>query len=99
MATQQSKISGGISQSMAHHRNGISGHPFSVGIVKYEKIDGEDRKMLVIQFDDEKMSTAVFDLEKLKNENIGFGIDANSWRGDQFAEDFSKIIKESAIHV
>jgi hypothetical protein len=73
--------------SIAHHRNGVSGCGFHVGIV-----DDEGEKKLIIQFDGMKNCTAVFDLEKLKQEKINFG--ENSFRGDYYADDFAEILKE-----
>lgn len=73
---------------IAHHRNGISGHPFTVGIIK-DTIDGIEREMLIIQFDDDKEATAVFDLDLLKQDEIDFA--KNSWRGDHFMDQFASI--------
>jgi hypothetical protein len=59
------------------HRNGVSGLPFQVAIVKHE---GEG-DMLVVMFENEG-HTAVFNLDKLAMGDISFG--SNSYRGDQY---------------
>lgn len=58
------------------HRNGVGGDPFKVAIVQ----EGDSKK-LVIMFE-ERYTTAVFDLDLLKEEVIEMG--ENSWRGDQY---------------
>lgn len=58
------------------HRNGVGGEPFKVAIV-----EDEGRKMLVVMFE-EQYTTAVFDLDLLKDEVIEMG--ENSWRGDHY---------------
>lgn len=58
------------------HRNGVAGEPFKVAIIH----DGDSKK-LVIMFE-EQYTTAVFDLDLLKEEIIEMG--ENSWRGDQY---------------
>ena len=63
------------------HRNGSGGKTFNVKIFEGE-IDGKYRKMLAIQFTDDKQSTAVLEIEKLAEDEIGF--EKNSWRGDYF---------------
>lgn len=74
---------------LAHHRNGITAAPFSVGLVK-----DEDSVKLIVQFDDSLNYTAVFDLELLKKEIIEFH--KNSWRGDHYSDEFAKMVKVSA---
>jgi len=59
------------------HRNGVSGLPFQVAIVKQE---GEGT-MLVVMFENEG-HTAVFNLDKLAMGDISFG--SNSYRGDHY---------------
>lgn len=59
-----------------YHRNGVSGAPFKIAIVK------DDSKKLIIQFG-EKSNCAVLDLELLKKGIIEFG--ENSWRGDAYS--------------
>lgn len=66
--------------SLAYHRNGISGEPFHVVIFKR---DG--RPMVGVQFLQSQMCTAVFDIEKLSEGNIGFAA-GNSWRGDAYSD-------------
>ena len=73
-------------EKIDHHRNGISGNPFSVGIVKKSFEGQKEQTFLIVQFDESKASTAVFDLDLLKQGIIEFG--KNSWRGDQFADEF-----------
>ena len=72
-----------------HHRNGICGNPFSVGIVKKSLEGQKEQTFLIVQFDQSKESTAVFDLDLLKQGIIEFG--KNSWRGDQFADEFENL--------
>jgi|SaaInlStandDraft_2_1057019.scaffolds.fasta_scaffold43755_2 hypothetical protein len=74
-------------KDLDYHRNGVSGQPFNVGIIKDE--DGSDK--LVIQFQD-KICTAVLDMELLKKDNISFM--QNSWRGDSYADEFNKLAKQ-----
>ena len=77
----------------SHHRNGISGAPFKIGIIQDDpesdfiansngsiQVDKGSKK-LIIQFED-KAHCAVLDLELLKKGIIEFG--QNSWRGDQY---------------
>lgn len=71
----------------AYHRNGISGTPFTVGIIDKE-IEGKTTTLLIVQFDSGKTETAVFDFELLKRGIIEFG--KNSWRGDEFADEFEE---------
>lgn len=73
-----------------HHRNGVSGSPFTVGIVK-EQIENKECILLIIQFDNDELNTAVFDLDMIKNNVIEFGV--NSWRGDHYSSKF-KIISD-----
>lgn len=75
----------------ARHRNGVGGVPFTVSIFK----DLDDNKtMLGIQFDSDKpcdIYTAVFDLDKLKESEIGFG--DNSFRGDVYHTNLKNLTK------
>ena len=73
-------------EKISHHRNGVCGNPFSVGIVKKSLENQKEQTFLIVQFDQSKESTAVFDLDLLKQGIIEFG--KNSWRGDQFADEF-----------
>lgn len=77
---------------IAFHRNGVTGKAFNVGLVQTD-VEGIDKTMLIIQFDQEH--TAVFDFEKLKKGVIAFG--ENSWRGDVYAESFEKLVKDVAL--
>ena len=69
----------------AFHRNGISGKPFTVGIVDNVKDCRKEQRFLIVQFAD-KSNTAVFDLELLAKGNIKFT--ENSFRGDVLADEF-----------
>ena len=73
------------------HRNGVSGAPFNIGVMKGE-VDGKQRDMLIIQFNDDVEYTAVFDFDKLKKGDYSFGDDENSWRGDKFGGDFKRAV-------
>ena len=92
-------------KKVAHHRNGVCGDPFDVGIIDdhmseddgesvYPQVTGEK---LVIQFDTENLTgndcmTAVLDLELLKQGKIEFMV--NSWRGDHYHDEFKKQAKK-----
>ena len=64
-------------EQIQNHRNGISGAPFHVLIFQ----DDEQGRMLGIVFQ-EPYHVAVFNLDKLAQGNIAFGV--NSWRGDWY---------------
>jgi len=79
---------------LAHHRNGICGDPFDVGIIKDNSDSGVTRNMLVIQFDENQLTgnncmTAVLDLDLLKDGVIEFG--KNSHRGDHYHDKFKTL--------
>lgn len=61
---------------IAYHRNGICGAPFHIVFFNEE----ESRKVGIIF--DAPYHCAVFDMDKLKSDDIAFG--SNSWRGDQY---------------
>ena len=67
--------------SIDHHRNGISGIPFTVATC----IDYRTGKhMVVVQFDDlSGCYTAALEIEELAKDNVVFG--SNSYRGDDFS--------------
>ena len=69
----------------AHHRNGICGTPFTVGIVE----EGGET-VLIVQFADKIENTAVFNFDKLKKEIIEFG--QNSKRGDYYCDEFARLV-------
>jgi hypothetical protein len=76
-----------------HHRNGISGTPFWVAIIK----EGGEKK-LVIRLENMDKATGnvncfVLDLEKLGREDIEFG--SNSWRGEHYSEVMDNAIKKA----
>ena len=73
-----------ILEKSSYHRNGIMGIGFTVGIVK----DGND-KHLVIQFNDDKLHTAILDLEEIKQEKI-----EKMFRCEYFCDDFEKLIQK-----
>jgi hypothetical protein len=60
-----------------YHRNGICGAPFHVMIFQ----DAEQGRMLGIVFD-EPYHVAVFNLDKLAQNVVTFGV--NAWRGDWY---------------
>lgn len=72
-------------KKVAHHRNGICGTPFTVGIVEEQ---GET--VLIVQFDDKIENTAVFNLDKLSKQIIEFG--QNSKRGDYYCDEFKRLV-------
>jgi hypothetical protein len=74
-------------ESIASHRNGISGAPFVV--ILFE--DAEEGKMLGIVFR-EKYHVAVLQREKLAAGIIAFG--QNSWRGDVFEPALRRAVEE-----
>lgn len=69
----------------SHHRNGVSGEPFSTGIFKSNPDGRGNRMFFFVQFDSDKSRTAVFDFKLLVDGIIEFG--KNSWRGDSFSEE------------
>lgn len=74
-------------ESIASHRNGISGATFFV--ILFE--DAEEGKMLGIVFR-EKYHVAVLHRDKLAACIIAFG--QNSWRGDQYEPALRRAIEE-----
>jgi hypothetical protein len=70
-----------------YHRNGICGAPFHVMIFQ----DSEEGRMLRIVFD-EPYHVAVFNLDKLAQGIITFGV--NAWRGDRYEPLLRKAIQE-----
>jgi hypothetical protein len=75
-----------VIESIAYHRNGISGAPFHV-ILFHDPTEG---KMLGIVFP-EKYHVAVLQCEKLAAGNITFG--QNSWRGDVYDPSLRRAIE------
>ena len=63
--------------SKAFHRNGVSGAPFNVYLVREE--DGDVK--VIVAFEDFE-NTAVLSVKNLAEGDIAFG--SNSWRGDRF---------------
>ncbi len=76
--------------TIEHHRNGISGVPFSAVLFKMREGRGE-RNMLGIVFDTEDCAVAVLDVDMAAAGNIRFG--ENSWRGDDFADELRPLVK------
>ena len=67
----------------SHHRNGISGSPFKIGIIE----DDDKSRKLIIDFDsNNKLNPfiAVLDMDLLSKNIIEFGL--NSWRGDLYED-------------
>lgn len=60
----------------SHHRNGVSGDPFDVHLIKDE--DGSTK--VVVDFGGSAI--AVLQVDKLAANDIAFG--SNSWRGDHY---------------
>lgn len=69
-------------EALQYHRNGVAGVGFHVAIATEKDGEGRGRK-LIVQFSDDPLCTAVFDLDKLAAGDIGFG--SNSWRGDVYS--------------
>ncbi len=67
----------------SHHRNGITGSPFKIGIIE----DDDKSRKLIIDFDsNNKLNPfiAVLDMDLLSKNIIEFGL--NSWRGDLYED-------------
>ena len=67
----------------SHHRNGITGSPFKIGIIE----DDDKSRKLIIDFDsNNKLNPfiAVLDMDLLSKNFIEFGL--NSWRGDLYED-------------
>lgn len=83
-------------KSIDYHRNGVSGLGFHVLIAN----DGETDK-LIVRFPEEadkdtgNVVCAVFDLARIQEGNIAFL--ENSFRGDYYAEEADRIIKETPL--
>lgn len=74
---------------VAHHRNGISGTPFSV-VLFIDKETGE-KFVGILPDDDENTSNAfVLSVDRLSQDNIKFA--ENSWRGDNYAPELKLAI-------
>jgi hypothetical protein len=74
--------------SIACHRNGICGEPFTV--VLFEDQGPEGSRKVAILFD-EPHYCAVLDVAKLAAGDIEFG--SNSWRGDTYEAPLRQAIK------
>ena len=74
-----------------YHRNGITGVPFTIGIIK----DEENNNKLIIQFEDKLEYSAVFDLDLLKQNIIEFG--KNSFKSEYYADDFKILTDKEAL--
>ena len=73
--------------SIAYHRNGISGAPFEVVLFKDQGPEG-GRKVAILF--DEPHHCAVLDVAKLAAGDIAFG--SNSWRGDNYEPSLRRAI-------
>ncbi len=71
--------------STDHHRNGISGCPFTIHLIQ----EGDDTKV-VIMFNGHPDCVAVLSVDQLAKGDIFFG--SNSWRGDVYAHKISKLV-------
>ena len=96
MARKQHRMIGKV-ESIAYHRNGISGAPFSV-VTFTHRVEGEPkpRNMVAVVFD-APYHTAVFDRDALGAGAIAFGgtdDGQNSWRGDNFDAELRAAIAE-----
>lgn len=69
-----------------HHRNGVSGRPFTVHLI--DDHDSGDTKV-VIMFDGDEDCVAVLSVDLLAQGDIAFG--SNSWRGDVYAHELRRL--------
>lgn len=69
-------------ESVAYHRNGISGLGFHVVIFRWAEDKDEPRPMVAVVFP-EIGACAVLDREMTRQGNVEFAA-GNSWRGDHF---------------
>jgi hypothetical protein len=78
----------------ACHRNGVAAHGFYVGIVEdpFETSHDCVDKFLLIAFENDPMSTALLQLDRLACGDIKFG--TNSWRGDRAERARATLIEE-----
>ena len=84
-------------ESIAHHRNGIGGYPFHVGILT----DDDGSRKVFIHFEETEREreelgmpnprTAILDIALLSKGVVKFGV--NSWRGDLYTEGIKEHIK------
>jgi hypothetical protein len=75
-------------EALDYHRNGVGGRGFYVGIFKTVK--GE-RYLAIRTNDADGVGCFVLDLDKAHAGNIAFG--SNSWRGDVFIDEASRLVK------
>lgn len=82
-----------------HHRNGVGGDSFYVGIVRTE-VDGRMRRMLIVDFGAiGQCPIAVLDLDEADRGNIymyppeGESGGGNAWRGDHFTQQ-ARLVRE-----
>lgn len=71
--------------SASHHRNGITGTPFDVALIKDE--DGSTK--VCIDFGGSDF--AVLQVDRLAKGDIAFG--SNSWRGDHYSDEVRALMK------
>lgn len=86
------------SAKVAYHRNGVCGEGFFVVTFRWQ--DGRQWRNMVATvfhyFDepgDNTCRVAVLDIDETAAGNIAMA-EGNSWRGDHFADDLFRIIKE-----
>jgi hypothetical protein len=78
---------------IAHHRNGIAGAPFHAILFCDDEDPDAGAVKLGIVFN-APWHTAVFDIGKLSEWFIGFGL--NSWRGDRYEPHLRRAINSPA---
>ena len=84
-------------ESFEHHRNGVCGYPFHVGIIT----DEDGSRKVFVHFKESQAEvkaygwqnprTAILDIDKLDDGVIDFGI--NSYRGDHYTDKIQVHIK------
>ena len=80
-----------------YHRNGMSGHGFTVSIFE-AMVDGTRHRMLAVDFGETAdeatgfVACAVLDLDMTAVEDITFAM-GNSWRGDHFHKELRKVTR------
>ena len=84
-------------ESFEHHRNGICGYPFHVGLITDKDgsrkvfVHFEQTEREVEEHGSQNPRTAILDIDKLNDGVIDFGI--NSYRGDHYTDKIEAHIK------
>ncbi len=82
---------------LAYHRNGISGYPFYVCIIKDD--DGSRKVAIRMPKLDDKTGNAmcfVLDIDRLNSNIIGmYEEEGNAWRGDMYTDIIDKAINQN----